>query len=185
MKRRLTHPRAGSPASGTWIQGIYDLPIVIPFQQEALGSRIRVSIGGQRGDVTLPRPDPSKAGQVGFNHPLLPPRSLRPRFSIDSGDEAWGRVFAAGPGGAADGAAPVRRIMVRFVVGDRSSTGGNEVAERVVQALQNWFRNVAVWLQALTQQDLDPDDPLRERSGHAGLFMWGVDEQNEAFIALG
>jgi hypothetical protein len=75
--------------------------------------------------------------------------------------------------------------MVRFVVGDRSSAAGNEVAESVVQALPNWFRNVAVWLQALTEQDLDPDDPVRDRSGRAGLFMWGVDPQNEAFIALG
>jgi hypothetical protein len=76
------------PPSGPWMQGVYDLPSVIRCLQEALGSRSRVSIGGQRGYVTLPRPDPNKAGQVGFNHPLLPPRSLRPRFSIDAGAEA-------------------------------------------------------------------------------------------------
>jgi hypothetical protein len=76
--------------------------------------------------------------------------------------------------------------MVRFVVGDRSYETGNDVAERVVQSVPNWFRNVAVWLQALTQQDLDPDNPTTETSGGGnGLFMWGIDPQNESFIALG
>ena len=47
-----------------------------------------------------------------------------------------------------DGAAIVRRVMVRFVVGDRSYATGNVVAEHVIQSLPNWFGNVAVWLQA-------------------------------------
>src|SRR5438552_6719 len=134
MRGRVTRAPALS-ASGPWIQGIYDLPIAIPFQETALGSRTRVSIGAQLGDVILPRSDPKKTGQVGFNHPLLSPTSFRPRFTSAGAEDPWGKVFAAGPRGAADGAAVVRRIMVRFLVGDRSYTTGNEVAERVIQAL--------------------------------------------------
>lgn len=182
---RVTRAPAGSLASGPWIQGVYDLPVAILFQETALGSRTRVSMGTQPGDVILPRSDPTKAGEVGFNHPLLPPTSFRPRFASAAAEDPWGKVFAAGPRGAADGAAAVSRLMVRFLVRDRSCTTGNDVAERVVQALPNWFRNVAVWLQALTQQDLDPDNPTREMGGPGGLFMWGVDPENEAFIAMG
>ena len=165
------------------IEGTYEFPTPILFQQDALGSAIPVTIGGTSGRVLLPRAAPDKIGATGLYHPLLPPTAYRPRFKGEVGSEsgAWGHVFSANPVAAA-----VRLAMVRFEVGDSTRASGDRTGQNVVDAIPGWFREVGLWLEADTAQDLDSEHPLVEvTGGRNGLFLSGVDPATGSFIALG
>jgi len=166
------------------IAGAYQLPRPILVTQGCLGKTFRIEIGQRRGNATLPVlvwqdddpviifPEIEPALENALGQRLTAPSPLWP---VAGGVTAWD------PKKRIASECHVGAIVLRFTVPaedvalpeeahGRTSYRGVIPAD-VRNGIEPWFYRVRMWVEAATDQDTDPDNPLvRRGSGRLSLF---------------
>lgn len=153
-------------------------PTAPEFRHEALGTVSEVTIAGLTGAIHLPRGDLSRLGEF-FNN-LSPPTYEGDQSALQLVERVreedrerlyWGKYFTHGP---SDPAGTAKATVSAALLVIQAEQGGEvfglrAVAERVLCAMPEWSERLLRWIEVLTHQDLDSEQPLKPVWAPMGL----------------
>ncbi|MCC2334253.1 hypothetical protein [Cellulomonas wangsupingiae] len=130
------------------VVAIYELPVPIWISTDVLGKRLQSGFGPLVFDVLMPR----QAGAVGAP-PVLEGVEAPTRRADSDELLIWTQRFAAFTPGADGESTALFRIVVQ--THDRGEPGNQ--LDILARMIDPWFDAVRTWVEAVTQQDLDPN----------------------------
>jgi hypothetical protein len=184
-----------------YLYGVYELPSSIGVSGGCLGKSFPITVASRRGKATLPIVD-WNSGRWGKGRPVLsapktglgatPDKQLlrftsnREKSEPGRGD-FWGQVSAWRTEPQRVSTAFVRAVWLQFRIRaddplrDPQSADADSPRELAYQEvygdIDRWFEAFRSWLELISDQDLDPENPLpNSHSPGSGLSLFAFDQ---------
>lgn len=165
------------------IEGTLELPAGVLVSNELLDTTWPVQIAGIEGTLSFPRRQVTDGKP--FATDLLTPSAANQTVSFVDDPRSWGQVVRS-PTEPASGDSFVTHVHLSFDIPDSPSdwkATARDCGDRIGRATQGFLELLFAWLQAMSQQDIDPADPFRYSGTNSNPRLVALDELDRTFFA--